>query len=237
MSSQQSQEVMLSIEDTLPREILDDIIIKAIKDISVSPKKIADVSPLFSEIVKSDWVAHETSKVGFFYLEQTNTGGSFINIYKDKLPDNVERYNIICCVKYPESRFSIEQIEIFLNEYFDDNENVYFDGDGDCPCCGPRWSGFTYQCPKSRYDFIPPYGYPCDLSESIIYEFDFSGISNLKSFNPPFPEPIYEKKDMIQKLNFVDSYKKLLKDYVNDEYFEEEDNMLDEYDRILLDEI
>jgi hypothetical protein len=58
----------------------------------------------------------------FFTYSQNNSGGRFTN------NDNVAEYVIIEAISADDANTRAEDI------------GLYFDGDGDCPCCGDRWS-------------------------------------------------------------------------------------------------
>lgn len=56
----------------------------------------------------------------FFHYSQNNSGGSF----------SPPAHHIIVEASTP----------IQANSRAKSEAGLYFDGDGDCPCCGPRWS-------------------------------------------------------------------------------------------------
>jgi len=60
----------------------------------------------------------------FYTFIQNNSGGKF------KVNQNVAHYVIIEARSYHEANSLAE------------NVGLYFDGEGDCPCCGNRWSAF-----------------------------------------------------------------------------------------------
>jgi hypothetical protein len=57
----------------------------------------------------------------FFTYDQNNTGGSYI------VDDSVSRYVIVEADTYQQANDIAESI------------GLYFDGSGDCDCCGNRW--------------------------------------------------------------------------------------------------
>lgn len=78
----------------------------------------------------------------FYTFVQNNSGGSFA-INDDK---GIGKYVIIEAESYIEANRRAEEI------------GLYFDGDGDCPCCGDRWSE---QYDESDADDVPSvYGTP-----------------------------------------------------------------------------
>ncbi len=63
-------------------------------------------------------------KKKFYEFSQNNSGGSFVVDSK------------LC------HRLFIEADTLYEAKTKMESLGAYFDGDGDCPCCGPRWSDF-----------------------------------------------------------------------------------------------
>lgn len=71
----------------------------------------------------------EDLETGKFYLySQNNSGGSFIH----DPAAGISHYVIVQAFSAAEADTRAESI------------GLYFDGDGDCPCCGDRWSEQNY---------------------------------------------------------------------------------------------
>lgn len=80
----------------------------------------------------------------FYHFDQNNSGGKFV--INDKLDCNV----MIQATNAGEANEIAESL------------GIYFDGWGDCPCCGNRWNKVSE---ADGYDVPYPYGYDKDNTE------------------------------------------------------------------------
>lgn len=85
-----------------------------------------------------------TVNTKFFTFSQNNSGGNFVRDEKK----GIGEYVIVEAIDYNDANTRAEAI------------GLYFDGYGDCPCCGDRWSS---QWSDDRGDEVPSiYGDPVE---------------------------------------------------------------------------
>jgi hypothetical protein len=78
----------------------------------------------------------------FYHFSQNNSGGSFTFDEAAGITHNV----IVEATDYQHANMLAERI------------GLYFDGDGDCPCCGDRW--YSQSSYSDGYDVPSIYGEP-----------------------------------------------------------------------------
>lgn len=96
-------------------------------------------------------MAGTITKTKFYHFSQNNSGGSFILDEERGITHHV----IIEAIRAQHANGIAEQI------------GLYFDGEGDCDCCGDRWEELYGDCPGTDTPIV--YDAPVDSYTSMCW--------------------------------------------------------------------